>query len=176
MNNFDLDKVIRKIPDFPKPGILFYDITSIFTNPEAFKWIVDRAESMYKNSGIDLIMAVESRGFLFAAPLANKLSLPLIPARKAGKLPGKTLKQSYALEYGEATLEIHMEDIKPGMNVLVIDDLIATGGTLKACAAMIEKSGAKVAGFFGVIGLPFLNYDRTLEGYKVDTLINYHGE
>jgi adenine phosphoribosyltransferase len=176
MNDFNLDSAIRKIKDFPKPGILFYDITSIFTNPEAFKWVVDRSEQLYKNSGIDTILAVESRGFLFAAPLSYKLSVPLILARKAGKLPGKTIKQSYALEYGEATLEIHMEDLKPGSKVLIIDDLIATGGTLKACASMVERSGAKVSGIFGVIGLPFLNYEKFLGGYRINTLINYHGE
>jgi adenine phosphoribosyltransferase len=176
MKDFNLDNAIRKIKDFPKPGILFYDITSIFTNSEAFKWVVDRSMEIYKNARIDAILAVESRGFLFAAPLAYKLGIPLILARKAGKLPGKTIKQSYALEYGEATLEIHVEDIKSGSNVLIIDDLIATGGTLKACISMIEKNGAKVAGIFGVIGLPFLNYGKVLAGYKVDTLINYHGE
>ena len=176
MNEFNLDKAIRKIKDFPKPGILFYDITSIFTNPDAFKWVVDKSVEMYKSAGIDSILAVESRGFLFAAPLSYKIGVPLILARKAGKLPGKTIKQSYALEYGEATLEIHTEDLKSGSKVLIIDDLIATGGTLKACASMIEKSGAEVAGIFGVIGLPFLNYDKVLAGYKVNTLINYHGE
>jgi adenine phosphoribosyltransferase len=176
MDNFNLDNVIRKVKDFPKKGILFYDVTSIFMNPKALKWIIDKAEALYKDKQIDAILSVESRGFIVAAPLAYKLSVPLALARKKGKLPGETISQSYALEYGEATLEIHKADIKPGMNVLVIDDLIATGGTLKACAMMIEKLGAKVAGFFGIIGLPFLNYDNALKGYEINTLINYHNE
>ncbi len=176
MNDFNLDDVIRKVKDFPKEGILFYDVTSIFTNPEALQWIIDKAESLYEGKKIDAILSVESRGFIIASPLAYKMSVPLALARKKGKLPGETISQSYSLEYGEATLEIHKTDIKPGMNVLIIDDLIATGGTLKACAMMVEKLGAKVAGFFGIIGLPFLNYEEALKGYEINTLINYHGE
>lgn len=176
MKDYNLDLAIRKVKDFPKPGILFYDITSIFTNPEAFKWIIDKTEELYKDQKIDMLLAVESRGFIFASTLAYKLNIPFVLARKAGKLPGKTIKESYNLEYGQATLEVHTEDIKAGSNVLIIDDLIATGGTLKACANLIENLGAKVAGFFGVIGLPFLNYEKVLDGYKVTTLINYHSE
>ena len=111
-------------------------------------------------------------GFFFC----NKLSIPLVLARKEGKLPGETIKESYSLEYGQATLEVHKSDIKAGSNVLIIDDLIATGGTLKACANMVENLGGKVAGFFGIIGLPFLNYDVILKGYPITTLINYHCE
>ena len=176
MSSFDLDKAIRKVKDFPKPGILFYDITSIFTNVEAFKWIIDKSYELYKDKKIDAILAVESRGFIFASPLAYRLGIPLVLARKAGKLPGKTLKQSYSLEYGEATLEVHIEDIKKGQNILIIDDLIATGGTLKACIGLIENLQAKVSGIFGVIGLPFLNYEKILSGYEIKTLINYHAE
>jgi len=176
MNEFNLDNAIRKVPDFPKPGILFYDVTSIFTNKDAFSWIINKAEDMYKNKNINGILAVESRGFIVGAPLAQKLGVPLILARKKGKLPGETIQESYSLEYGEATLEIHKADVKPGANILIIDDLIATGGTLKACANMIEKLGAKVAGFFAIIGLPFLKYDEVLKGYPIETLIDYHGE
>ncbi|HOV15363.1 MAG TPA: adenine phosphoribosyltransferase [Spirochaetota bacterium] len=176
MVDFDLDKAIRKVKDFPKPGILFYDITSIFTNVEAFKWIIDKSYELYKGQKIDAILAVESRGFIFASPLAYKLGIPLVLARKAGKLPGKTIKQSYSLEYGEATLEVHVEDIKKSQNILIIDDLIATGGTLKACIGLIEKLDANVHSIFGIIGLPFLNYEKVLAGYKINTLINYHSE
>ncbi|MCK4796970.1 MAG: adenine phosphoribosyltransferase [Spirochaetes bacterium] len=176
MKDFNLDSVIRKVKDFPKPGILFYDITSIFLHPNAFRWIIDKAVELYAGKKIDMIMAVESRGFIFAPMLAYRLSIPFILARKEGKLPGATIKQSYALEYGEASLEVHIDDVIPNTNILLIDDLIATGGTLKACASLIESQGAKVAGIFGVIGLPFLNYGKMLEGYSVVTLINYHDE
>lgn len=174
--DFDLNKAIRKVKDFPKKGILFYDITSIFTNPSAFKWVVDKTTQIYKDKNIDSLLAVESRGFLFAAPISYNLKIPLALARKAGKLPGETIKESYKLEYGEATLEVHKEDIKKGSRVLIIDDLIATGGTLKACASIVEKLGAEVAGIFGVIGLLFLNYSDLLKGYDVTTLINYDSE
>jgi adenine phosphoribosyltransferase len=176
MKDFDLDKVIRKVPDFPKKGILFYDITSIFLHPDAFKWIIDKAEGIYKDKKIDFILAVESRGFIFSSALAMRLGIPFVLARKAGKLPGKTIRQSYALEYGEAILEVHSDDIPAGKNVLIIDDLIATGGTLKACAEIIEKMGSKVTGVFGVIGLPFLNYEKVIGKYNVQTLINYQSE
>ena len=176
MKDFNLDSVIRKVKDFPKPGVLFYDITSIFMHPEAFQWIIDKAVELYRDKKIDMIMAVESRGFIFASTLAYKLSIPIVLARKAGKLPGATIKESYALEYGQASLEVHKDDIIPDANILIVDDLIATGGTLKACASLIERLGAKVAGVFGVIGLPFLNYDKKLKGYSVLTLINYDME
>lgn len=172
----NLDAAIRKVPDFPKPGILFYDITSIFTNPEAFDFTINEMLSRYENQQIDGIIAVESRGFLFGACFAEKKKLPLVLARKKGKLPGKTLQQSYELEYGSATLEIHEEDLTPGKKWLIIDDLIATGGTLEAVASMIETAGSEVAGIFGVIGLPFLNYNDKIGKYNPVTLIDYHGE
>ncbi len=173
---FDLDKAIRKIENFPKEGVLFYDITSIFTNPLAFEAVIDEAYNIYKDQDIDMLIAVESRGFLFASTLAYKMRKPLILARKSGKLPGKTIKEEYKLEYGEASLEIHIEDLPADKRVLIVDDLIATGGTLKAIATMIEKLGSYVAGVFGVIGLPFLNYSKKLAGYQVTTLINYDSE
>lgn len=172
----NLDKVIRKVPDFPKPGILFYDVTSIFFNPEAFQFVLDQMDTLYKDVQVDGIIAIESRGFLLGAPFALKRSLPLVLARKKGKLPGETVEQSYSLEYGEATLQIHKADLTPGKNWLIIDDLIATGGTLQAVAEMIEKQGANVAGIFSIIGLPFLNYMEKIERYNPKTLINYEGE
>ncbi|MFH1877608.1 MAG: adenine phosphoribosyltransferase [Candidatus Omnitrophota bacterium] len=172
----DLDRVIRKVPDFPKPGILFYDITSIFTTPRAFNYVMDKMEEIYKNTKIDGIIAIESRGFIPAAPFALKKSLPMVLARKKGKLPGKTIKQSYYLEYGQAELEIHEADLMPGKRWLIVDDLIATGGTLEAVAKMVEHQGAEVAGIFSIIGLPFLNYMDKIGKYEPKTLINYSTE
>ena len=171
-----LDKNIRRIPDFPKPGILFYDITSVLVNPESFKYVIDQMVSIYKDKKIDAVAGVESRGFIFAAPFAEKLGIPLILIRKKGKLPGDTYECSYSLEYGTATVEVHKADIKKGQNILVVDDLIATGGTLAAAKNLIEQGGAEVTDFFGVIGLPFLNYKKVLENCNVTTLINYDSE
>ena len=176
MNVESLDKAIRRIPDFPKPGILFYDITSILINPEAFKYCLEQMYKIYKDSGINAIAAVESRGFIFAGSLAEKMGLPLILIRKKGKLPGDTYSCSYALEYGTATIEAHKADIKAGQKYLVVDDLIATGGTLAATKNLIEQGGGEVTDFFGVIGLPDLNYQKVLAPCKVTTLINYKGE
>ena len=171
-----LDKNIRRIPDFPKPGVLFYDITSVLVNPESFKYVIDQMVSIYKDKKIDAVAGVESRGFIFAAPFAEKLGIPLILIRKKGKLPGDTYECSYSLEYGTATVEVHKADIKKGQNILVVDDLIATGGTLAAAKNLIEQGGAEVTDFFGVIGLPFLNYQKVLGNCDVTTLINYDSE
>jgi adenine phosphoribosyltransferase len=172
----DLDRVIRKIPDFPKPGVLFYDITSIFTNPEAFSYVVDIMNKQYPDDSVDGVIAIESRGFLLGAPYALAKKIPHVLARKKGKLPGKTIEESYALEYGEATLEIHVEDLTPGKRWLIIDDLIATGGTLEAVAKMVERQNAEVAGIFSIIGLPFLNYMDKIGKYNPVTLIDYRSE
>ncbi|MCQ2599755.1 MAG: adenine phosphoribosyltransferase [Treponema sp.] len=171
-----LDKSIRRVPDFPKPGILFYDITSVFVNPEAFKYCIDRMIEIYKDSEIDAIAGVDSRGFLFAAPLAEKLGIPMVLIRKKGKLPGDTYSCKYALEYGTAEVEVHKADVEKGKNYLVVDDLIATGGTLVAARNLIEQGGGKVTDFFGVIGLPELNYEKVLAPSKITTLINYSGK
>jgi len=172
----NLDTVIRKVPDFPKPGILFYDITSIFTNPKAYRYVVRRMNERYPDGSIDGVIAIESRGFLLGGPFALKKKVPLVLARKKGKLPGKTVEASYALEYGEATLQIHVDDLTPGKRWLIIDDLIATGGTLEAVAKMVEGQGGTVAGIFSIIGLPFLNYMHKIGTYNPVTLIDYHGE
>ncbi len=172
----NLDDAIRKVPDFPKPGILFYDITSIFTNHEAFSYVVKTMNEKYPSGSIDGVIAIESRGFLLGAPFALEKKLPLVLARKKGKLPGKTINESYSLEYGEATLEIHIDDLKPDKKWLIIDDLIATGGTLEAVAKMVEHQNSKVAGIFSIIGLPFLNYKEKIGKYNPVTLIDYHGE
>lgn len=171
-----LDKSIRRVQDFPKPGILFYDITSVFVNPEAFKYCIDKMVEIYKDSEIEAIAGVDSRGFLFAAPLAEKLGLPMVLIRKKGKLPGDTYSCKYALEYGTAEVEVHKADVEKGKKYLVVDDLIATGGTLVAARNLIEQGGGKVTDFFGVIGLPELNYEKVLAPSKITTLINYSGK
>lgn len=175
-NTFNLDQAIRRVPDFPKKGILFYDITSVLTNPAAFGFCIDKMEALYADSDVDAVCAIESRGFLFAAPFALRRKLPLILIRKKGKLPGETFSQDFSLEYGTDTIEVHKADLKPGMKILLVDDLIATGGTLKAAASMIERGSASVSAIFAVIGLPFLQYDTVLAGMRVDTLINFDSE
>jgi adenine phosphoribosyltransferase len=173
---FNLDEHIRKVPDFPKKGILFYDITSVLCQPEAFRYCIDAMADRYRDKGVDAVAAIEARGFLFAAPFAGRLGIPLILVRKKGKLPGETRSVKYQLEYGEAEVEIHVADVRPGMKVLLTDDLVATGGTLKAARELITGCGASVPEIFGVIGLPFLGYEKTLAPTPVHTLIQYHGE
>jgi adenine phosphoribosyltransferase len=175
-DNFDLDGAIRKVPDFPKPGILFYDITSILTSPPAFGFCIDQALAFCERSGAGALAAVEARGFLFAAPVAHRLQLPLILVRKKGKLPGETYRASFTLEYGEDEIEVHRADVPKDQRIVVVDDLIATGGTIKAAADLFSAAGAVVTGIFAVVGLPFLNYEQALRGYEVRTLIQYHGE
>jgi adenine phosphoribosyltransferase len=172
----NLDGAICKVQDFPKPGILFYDITSIFTNPQAYKFVVDTMLNHYKDAGIDGVIAIESRGFLLGSCFAVDRGLPLILARKKGKLPRKTVSMSYDLEYGSATLEIHEEDLALGKRWLIIDDLIATGGTLEAVAKMLESRGGEIMGIFSIIGLPFLGYMDKIGRYNPKTLIDYNGE
>ncbi|MGN0728642.1 adenine phosphoribosyltransferase [Treponema sp.] len=171
-----LDKVIGRVPDFPKKGILFYDITGILRHPEAFRYAIERMVEIYRDRNIDAVAGIESRGFVFAAPFAQAMGIPLILIRKKGKLPGKTYSCKYALEYGEAEIEVHTTDISKGQNILLVDDLIATGGTLKAAADLISQGGAKVTEVFGVIGLPFLNYKTALSDLNVTTLVNYQSE
>jgi adenine phosphoribosyltransferase len=172
----DLDNVIRKIPDFPKPGILFYDVTSIFTNPPAFRYVINRMKELYAQETVDGVIAVEARGFLLGSCFALERGLPLVLARKKGKLPGATVSESYSLEYGQATLEIHVDDLALGKHWLIVDDLIATGGTLEAVAKLVERQGSSVAGIFGIIGMPFLNYHSKIGKYSPRTLIDYQGE
>lgn len=173
---FDLRSAIRTIPDFPKPGVLFYDITSVLMNVEAFRCCVDEMIRLYRDAPIDAIAAVESRGFLFAAPLALELSLPVILVRKKGKLPGQTNSKTYSLEYGTDTIEVHKADLSSGQRVLVVDDLVATGGTLRATADLIGDIGSSVYAVFSVIGLPFLHYQERLAPIRVDTLVEYDAE
>ncbi|HLW21766.1 MAG TPA: adenine phosphoribosyltransferase [Sphaerochaetaceae bacterium] len=173
---YDLDSAIRKVHDFPRAGILFYDVTSILTNPDAFRYCIDAMDDLYDNESIDAVACIEARGFVFAAPYAYKRGIPLVLIRKRGKLPGKTLERKYNLEYGQDYVTVHETDIRAGQNILIVDDLIATGGTIEAAGNLIEDMGASVAGVFGVIGLPFLDYEKKLDKYEVRTLINYDSE
>jgi adenine phosphoribosyltransferase len=172
----NLDNYIRKVPDFPKKGILFYDITSILTQPAAFGYCIDCMADIYKDKQIDAVAAIEARGFLFAAPFAVRMKIPLLPIRKKGKLPGITLSKKYDLEYAQAEIEIHSEDVPVGKRVLLLDDLIATGGTLNAARELLLAGGSQVPEIFGVVGLPFLNYGKILAPTPVRTLIEYDGE
>ncbi len=172
----DLKEAIRTVPDFPKKGIMFRDITTLLLNPDAFRAAIDRLEEFARTRRVDKILAIESRGFIFGAALADRIAVGLIPVRKAGKLPGKTIKYEYALEYGFDCIEIHYDALKKGDSVLVIDDLVATGGTLEATCKLAEKSGAKVGGIAVVIDLAYLPWRKKLAGYDILSLVRYDSE
>jgi adenine phosphoribosyltransferase len=176
MDTVNLDASIRKIPDFPKKGILFYDVTGILAEPKAFISCIDQMAALYQDKRIEAVAAIEARGFVFAAPFAVRMGIPLILIRKKGKLPGKTLTKTYQLEYAEAEIEVQPADVPPGKRVLLVDDLIATGGTLKAAQEIIAAAGAQVSDIFGVVGLPFLHYQKVLGDIPIQTLITYHKE
>ncbi|MEM2974334.1 MAG: adenine phosphoribosyltransferase, partial [Candidatus Micrarchaeia archaeon] len=142
----ELKLMIREIPNFPKPGINFKDITPILQNPEAFRYVINKMANKFKGKNINVVASAESRGFIFGAALAYKLKVGFVPLRKPGKLPYKTLKEEYKLEYGTDAFEIHVDGIKKGDNVLIVDDVLATGGTMKAAVNLIEKLEGKVAG------------------------------
>jgi len=165
-----LDKAIREVPNFPKQGINFKDITTLLLNPELSTEIVDAFIERLKGKQIDAIVGVESRGFLFGFLLANKMGIPFVPIRKVGKLPGETLKFKYDLEYGSAEVEIHKSDIKKGWNIVVHDDLLATGGTACAASELIQKLGANVAAFAFVISLDYLKGNERLEKYSKEII------
>ena len=169
----DFAAYIRDVPDFPKPGIMFKDITPLLTQPEAFAAVVDALETKYRGTNIDAIAAAEARGFLFAAPLALRLGKPLIPLRKPGKLPYQAHSLKYDLEYGQAELHMHIDAVNPGDNVLMVDDLLATGGTMAAAAQLIELAQGKVAGYAFLIELAFLNGRAKLGNHEVFSLLTY---
>jgi adenine phosphoribosyltransferase len=172
----DLKDKIRTIPDFPKKGIMFKDITPILQDPKAFNYVIDRFMDHYKGKPINAVACAESRGFIFGAMLAYKLSIPFIPLRKPGKLPYKTLRQDFTTEYSTDAFEVHIDAINKGDNVLIIDDLLATGGTAKASIDLIEKLGGVVSGIAFVIELSFLKGRGKLEGYDVFSLADYKEE
>ncbi len=169
----ELRALIRDVPDFPIPGIIFKDITTLLKVPAGLKAVVDHLVNRYKDEPIDIVAAIESRGFMFGTPLALALGAGFVPIRKAGKLPADTIHREYALEYGTARLELHRDAVTPGQRVLVIDDVLATGGTAKAAVELIEELGGKVVGTAFVIELAFLPGRATLEGQDVFTLVTY---
>jgi adenine phosphoribosyltransferase len=169
----DLASTIRSVPDFPIEGILFYDITTLLKNPDALKSSVDQLVEQYVDEHIDVVVGMESRGFIFGMPVAYNLGVGFVPIRKPGKLPAKTMSESYELEYGTNTLEIHVDSISKGQRVLVVDDLLATGGTAVATCNLIEKLGGEVAGLAFVIELSFLNGRDKLQKYDIFSLLKY---
>jgi adenine phosphoribosyltransferase len=169
----DLKDYIRDIPDFPKPGIVFKDITPLLADPLAFRHAIDRMAIHHDGLAIDAVAAAEARGFLFAAPLAMRLHKPLVPLRKPGKLPYRTYSLKYELEYGSAELQMHSDGIIPGSRVLLVDDLLATGGTMQAGAQLITQAGGTVAGFAFLVELTFLNGRARLAPGEVFSLITY---
>lgn len=168
----EIRQKIRDIPDFPEPGILFRDITPLLADGAAFRGLIDRMVERYRGK-VDTIVAIESRGFIFGAPLAYALGIGLVPVRKAGKLPDRTLREEYELEYGTATLEIHHDAVHTGERVLLVDDLLATGGTARAAANLVERLGGTVTGVFVLAELSALNGRDVLEGYDVTSLVVY---
>ena len=169
----DLRHYIRDIPDFPKPGILFKDITPLLADPRAFRHAIDRLCEPFRGRPIDAIAAAEARGFLFAAPMALALECPLVPLRKPGKLPYETLCDRYELEYGTAELHMHTDAIARGARVLLVDDVLATGGTMKAAVALIQRAGGVVVGCAFLMELDFLGGRRRLEPVEVSSLLRY---
>lgn len=164
---------IREVPNFPKQGILFYDITTLLNNKTAFQALIDEMSLKAKNFGVTKIAAVESRGFIFGAPLAYKLGLPFVPIRKPKKLPYKTVKMEYFLEYGKDSIEMHEDAVTNTDRVLLVDDLLATGGTIEACTKLIELKKATVAGMMFAIELDFLNGKSRLNKYQIESIIHY---
>jgi len=169
----DLRAKIREVPDFPKPGILFYDITTLLREADAFHEVIDRMADAVKDERIDLVVGMESRGFIFAAPLADRLGAGFVPVRKLGKLPAETIEVEYDLEYGTATLEIHRDAITAGQRVLVVDDLLATGGTVLGTIELVRRLGGEIAGLSFMVELTALGGRDKLGEFAIHTLIAY---
>lgn len=169
----EIEKAIRNIPDFPKPGIQFKDITPLLADARLFSGTIDLLTEHFAPGTVDAVVGIDARGFIFAAAAAKKLNTGFIPIRKKGKLPYKTVEQDYALEYGHATVAIHTDALKPGARVLLVDDLLATGGTASAAAALIQKLGAEIVEASFLIELKFLNGRQKLNGFPVRSLVAY---
>lgn len=172
-NADELKKLIRHIPDYPKPGILFYDITTLIKDRAGFARTIDFMTSPYLDQNIDLVLGMEARGFIFGPAMAYRLNAGFIPVRKPKKLPGATISYTYQLEYGTDTLEIHRDAIQPGQRVLIVDDLLATGGTAEAAAKLAEQVGAKICGLCFAVELDGLNGRKRLAPYEVFSLLHY---
>ncbi|MEI5638259.1 MULTISPECIES: adenine phosphoribosyltransferase [unclassified Pseudoalteromonas] len=169
---------IATVPDYPKPGIMFRDVTSLLANPAAFKATIDAFVAAYQDAGFTKIIGTESRGFIFGAPLAYELGIPFIPVRKPGKLPREVISQSYELEYGQDTLELHADAIAAGDKVLLVDDLLATGGTIEATAALVKRLGGEATDAAFVISLPGLGGEQKVKdlGIEILSLVEFEGE
>ena len=173
MTTDDLKSRIRQVPDFPKAGILFYDITTLLQDPSGLRAAIDAIARPFDGQGIDLVVGIESRGFIFGAAVADRIGAGFSPVRKPGKLPSSCVRATYDLEYGTDTLEMHKDAVGNGCRVLIVDDLLATGGTAAATARMIEQAGGEVVGMGFVVELTFLNGRAKLGGYDVFSLLQY---
>ena len=171
-----IEEYVRTIPDFPEPGIIFRDVTSILQDADGLKLAIDSMQECLKDTEVDVIVGTESRGFMFGVPIAYNLHKPFVPVRKKGKLPCETVSRSYDLEYGSATIEMHRDSIKPGQKVAVIDDLIATGGTVEAAVKLIEELGGEVVKIVFLMELAGLKGREKLAGYDVASVIRYEGK
>lgn len=171
-----IEEYVRSIPDFPEPGIIFRDITSVLQDPDGLQLAINSMEDLIKDLDFDVVVGPESRGFIFGVPIAYNLKKSFVPVRKKGKLPCETIEKEYALEYGTATIEIHKDAIKPGQKVVIIDDLIATGGTIEAIIALIEQLGGEVVRIAFLMELEGLEGRKKLEGYDVQAVIKYPGK
>ena len=171
-----LEEYVVTIPDFPEPGIMFRDITSVIQDPDGLKQAVDGLAGLLKDTEFDLIVGPESRGFIFGVPVAYLTGKGFIPVRKKGKLPRKTVSQKYDLEYGQAEIEMHVDAVKPGQKVVIVDDLIATGGSAEAAAKLVEQLGGQVVKMIFVMELAGLEGRKKLQGYDVESLIVYEGK
>lgn len=169
----DLKKRIRHVPDFPKPGILFYDITTLLKDPEGLHSAIDSLAAPFVHQGIEMVVGIESRGFIFGSAIADRLKAGFVPVRKPGKLPSKTIAASYELEYGSDSLEIHADAFSKGHKVLIVDDLLATGGTARATTDLVERCGGTVVGLAFLIELVGLNGREKLAGHTLHTVLKY---
>lgn len=171
-----IEEYVRTIPDFPEPGIMFRDVTSVIQDPDGLKLAIDSLNDLVKDTEFDVVVGLESRGFIFGTPIAYLNNKSFVPVRKKGKLPCETLEATYDLEYGSATIEIHKDAIKPGQKVVIVDDLIATGGTVEAGIKLIEELGGKVVKIIFLMELAGLDGRKRLEGYDVESVITYPGK
>jgi adenine phosphoribosyltransferase len=172
----ELKDRIRNVPDFPIKGIIFRDITTLVKDPEAFRYVVDRFFERYNDKRIDQVVGIEARGFIFGGALAHRLGCGFVPARKLGKLPAETIEESYELEYGRTSLQLHTDSIQAGQRVVIVDDLLATGGTLRATANMVERLGGEIIEIAVVVELSFLNGREKLRNYNFYSMIQYDSE
>ena len=169
----DLKKIIREVPDYPKPGVTFYDLTTLFKNGDAFKLVIDRLAQRFRDDKIDVIVGIEARGFMLAAALAYEYALGIVPVRKPGKLPARVTAEDYTLEYGAGRLEMHDDALEKGQRVLIVDDVLATGGTAAATARLVARVGALVTGYAFLLELKFLNGRERLDSDNIFSLVSY---